>query len=182
MVFERKNSQLTSAHKTWRFSQLLDLPSVRHILCRISRAMLSESEVLEPCNRLTPRRALFLSRVSRSRICFKTPTSSSSTLCWIPLDVSMNLQSLDAANALPSAYRHSITSKSITTILIRCSRTMVYKELRKRFIFNKVHKQILTTTRRDFVLNIFKYFNNTHHGLILQLGMIMLTKAAYSLH
>lgn len=97
------DSRLTSAHKTCRFSQLLDLPSVRHILCSISRAMLSESEVLEPCSRLTPRRARFLSRVSRSRICFSTPTSSSSTLCWIPLDVSMNLQSLEAARALPSA-------------------------------------------------------------------------------
>lgn len=38
-----------------------------------------------------------------SRTCFSTPTSSSSTLCWMPLEVSMNLQSRDAANCLPSA-------------------------------------------------------------------------------
>lgn len=92
----------TSAHKTWRFSQDLDFPSVRHILCRISRAMLSESDVLEPWSRFTPLRARFLSRVSRSRICFNTPTNSSSTLCCMPLEVSMNLQSRDAARAFPS--------------------------------------------------------------------------------
>ena len=37
-----------------------------------------------------------------SRICLRMPTSSSSTLCWMPLDVSMNLQSNDTASDLPS--------------------------------------------------------------------------------
>lgn len=35
--------------------------------------------------------------------CFNMPTSNSSTLCWIPLDVSINFASMDLANALPSA-------------------------------------------------------------------------------
>lgn len=34
--------------------------------------------------------------------CFKIPTNNSSTLCWIPLDVSMNLASMDLAKAFPS--------------------------------------------------------------------------------
>lgn len=38
-----------------------------------------------------------------SLTCFNTPTSNSSTLCWIPLDVSINFASMDLANALPSA-------------------------------------------------------------------------------
>ena len=37
-----------------------------------------------------------------NRICFKTPTKSSSTLCSIPAEVSMNLASHDLAKALPS--------------------------------------------------------------------------------
>ena len=38
-----------------------------------------------------------------SRICLRTPTSSSSTLCWRPTDVSMNLASQLLANSLPSS-------------------------------------------------------------------------------
>jgi len=98
-------------YKTWRFSHDLDLLSFIHILFKISRAMFKDKDVLEPWSRklfeflppLLPRRnCRFLSRLSRSRICFSIPTSSSSTLCWIPLDVSMNLQSRDAARAFPS--------------------------------------------------------------------------------
>ena len=37
-----------------------------------------------------------------NRICFKTPTKSSSTLCSMPAEVSMNLASHDLAKALPS--------------------------------------------------------------------------------
>ena len=35
-------------------------------------------------------------------ICFRTPTNNSSTLCWIPAEVSMNLDSHDLASFLPS--------------------------------------------------------------------------------
>lgn len=61
--------------------------------------------VFELCNLLLSffKVDFFLSRDSRKRICFKMPTRSSSTLCWMPLDVSMNLQSLATARALPSA-------------------------------------------------------------------------------
>ncbi|KAK9717527.1 hypothetical protein QE152_g23683 [Popillia japonica] len=48
---------------------------------------------------------LFLSLDSLRRICFRIPTSSSSTLCCIPLDVSMNLQSLEIASDFPSKIR-----------------------------------------------------------------------------
>ena len=93
------------SQSTCRFSHDLDLESLRQILCRISRAMLSESEVREPCRRLElePRRCRFRSREARRRICLSTPTSSSSTLCWMPDEVSMYLQSREAASALPSA-------------------------------------------------------------------------------
>ena len=39
---------------------------------------------------------------SRSRICFSVPTKSSSTLCWIPDEVSMNFVSWEVARFLPS--------------------------------------------------------------------------------
>ena len=37
-----------------------------------------------------------------SRICLTIPTKSSSTLCWIPAEVSMNLASHEAAIRFPS--------------------------------------------------------------------------------
>ena len=39
----------------------------------------------------------------RNRICFSTPTNSSSTLCSIPADTSMNFDEQDLAKVLPSA-------------------------------------------------------------------------------
>lgn len=72
-------------------------------------------EVLEPCRRpplpcpyLLPRLLSFLSRDSFSRLCFRMPTRSSSTLCWIPDEVSMNFESRDAASDLPSANSVSV--------------------------------------------------------------------------
>lgn len=76
--------------------------SLRQIFCRISLAKCREMCVLE-LRIFVELLAAFLSRVSFSRTCFSTPTSSSSTLCWMPLDVSMNFTSLDWARALPSA-------------------------------------------------------------------------------
>lgn len=70
--------------------------------------MLRLSEVLEPwrrppfCPYLLPLRFCFFSRVSLRRLCFSMPTRSSSTLCWIPEEVSMNFESRDAANDFPS--------------------------------------------------------------------------------
>lgn len=101
------NQSRLPVHKTWRFSQLLLLLSFRHILLRISRARFRLSAVLLLCNLerildLLPCLLIFLSRDSRSRICFSTPTSNSSTLCWIPLEVSMNLQPREVANCFPS--------------------------------------------------------------------------------
>lgn len=39
---------------------------------------------------------------SLRRICFSVPTRSSSTLCWIPDDVSMNFVSWEVARFFPS--------------------------------------------------------------------------------
>lgn len=76
--------------------------SLRQIFCNKSLAMCSEMCVRELFILLALLAAAFLSRVSFNRTCFSTPTSSSSTLCWIPLDVSMNFTSRDWAKALPS--------------------------------------------------------------------------------
>lgn len=76
--------------------------SFKQIFWRISFAKCRDMCVRE-FRILVALMAAFLSRVSFNRTCFSTPTSSSSTLCWIPLDVSMNLASLDCANAFPSA-------------------------------------------------------------------------------
>lgn len=89
---------LIKAQRTCRFSQDLDLLSDKHILCRSSFAMFSERLVLEEWSL----RLFFFSRVSLNLICFRIPTSNSSTLCCIPLEVSMYLQSLLAANDFPS--------------------------------------------------------------------------------
>ena len=102
-----------SSYSTCRFSQLLLLLSFKHILFNISLARFRLSAVLLPCSLdriflLLLWRFSFLSRLSRSRICLSTPTRSSSTLCWIPLDVSMNLHSLDVASCLPSLKEHQL--------------------------------------------------------------------------
>ena len=47
------------------------------------------------------------------RICLRIPTRSSSTLCWIPLDVSMYLQSNDTANDFPSEFIHKFMIKPL---------------------------------------------------------------------
>lgn len=104
----KKRLKIKVHYKTWRFSQLLLLLSFKHILLSISRArlrliavLLSLSFETTPFPLVVWRRNL-RSRDSRSLICLSTPTSSSSTLCWIPLEVSMNLHSREVANCLPS--------------------------------------------------------------------------------
>lgn len=94
-------------HSTCKFSQLLLLLSFKHILLRISLARFRLRTVLLLCSfdnslPLLPWRRSFFSRDSLRRICFRTPTRSSSTLCLSPLDVSMNLHSRDVANCFPS--------------------------------------------------------------------------------
>lgn len=94
-----------TSYKTCRFSQDLDLlMSFIHIFCKISLAILRLKLVFDPCNLLFSffKFDFFLSRDSLNRICLRMPTRSSSTLCCIPLEVSMNLQSLATARALPS--------------------------------------------------------------------------------
>jgi len=113
----RKNAEVSSipitaygfafSHSTCKFSQLLLLTSCRQILLRISRARFRFSTVLLLCSfdsslLLLPWRRSFLSRLSLRRICFSTPTRSSSTLWFNPLVVSMNLHSREVANCLPS--------------------------------------------------------------------------------
>lgn len=100
-------SSVAIFHSTCKFSQLLLLLSFKHILLRISLARFRLRTVLLLCNfdsslPLLPCRRSFFSRVSLKRICFKTPTRSSSTLCLSPLDVSINLHSRDVANCFPS--------------------------------------------------------------------------------
>jgi len=99
--------RLALSHSTCRFSQLLLLTSCRQILLRISRARFRFSTVLLLCSfdnslLLLPWRRSFLSRLSLRRICFSTPTRSSSTLWFSPLVVSINLHSREVANCLPS--------------------------------------------------------------------------------
>lgn len=102
-------------HSTCRFSQLLLLLSFKHILLRISLAIFKLRTVLLLCNfdinlLLLPCRRSFFSRLSLRRICFSTPTRSSSTLCLSPLDVSMNLHSRDVASCFPSLTTITIPS------------------------------------------------------------------------
>lgn len=95
-------------YKTWRFPQLFDFESFKHIFCNISLAMFKLSDVFEPWSlfpfwpHLLPLLFCFFSRVSFNLLCFSMPTSNSSTLCCIPDDVSINFESLDAANDFPS--------------------------------------------------------------------------------
>lgn len=95
-------------YNTCKFSQDFDLLiSFIQIFCRISLAIFRLKLVLDPCNFWVSFFAVdfcccLRSLDSRNRICFKIPTRSSSTLCWMPLDVSMNLQSRDTARAFPS--------------------------------------------------------------------------------
>lgn len=106
--------QQTAVYNTCKFSQLFDLlMSFRHIFCRISLAKCSLKLVFDPFILLFSFVIdFFFSNVSRSRICFRMPTSSSSTLCWIPLEVSINLQSLETAKAFPSEWMELIKYKN----------------------------------------------------------------------
>lgn len=100
-----QKNRIYKIYKIYKFSHDLDLlMSFIQIFWRISRAMFRLRLVMEPCSLLIPFFApdFFFARDSLNRICFTIPTKSSSTLCWIPLEASMNLQSRASARAFPS--------------------------------------------------------------------------------
>ena len=119
----RVRSCLFLFYSTCRFSQLLDLLSraqtlprrfrtLRLALVRLPRyffgELFSEQEPRGERLRLRRERRLKRSRLrsgfsSFRRIWVSRPTRSSSTLWFMPTDVSMNLQSYDIAIILPSA-------------------------------------------------------------------------------
>uniref|UniRef100_A0A2H1W8E0 SFRICE_006108 n=1 Tax=Spodoptera frugiperda TaxID=7108 RepID=A0A2H1W8E0_SPOFR len=132
------STRSTEDYRTCKFSQDFDLEmSFMQIFCSSSLAMLSDINFILItfeygsifCEYITcfpVFLACFLSLLSFSRICLRMPTSSSSTLCWIPDDVSMNLQSLDVASALPSKFlrteesvqKYAINKKLKSTIAL----------------------------------------------------------------